>query len=290
MKRRAFSISARRTAPAALAWLILFVLAVLHGLPEAEAREGNLELRIQALESRMPDADGLASLERRLERLEAGGTTAGNSNAGAAQIVNELEETQRELREMRGQLEKMRYELDQLKESQKKLYLDVDNRITALEKRPVAAAPAGTAEGGTVAAGGDEAPAPPSKEEQQAYLDAFDLLKQGRYDDSIKAYEAFLEKYPKGEYADNAQYWLGEANYVNRNYDAAMTEFQRLVERYPKSDKVPGALLKVGYIHYERKDYTRARAVLQGLTQNFPNASAAGLAFERLERMDREGV
>lgn len=276
-----------------LAFLMTLALS-----PIAEAREGNLELRIQALESRMPDADKMSILEQRLQRIEAGGaaSTTGSASSGGiggTQIVNELEQTQTELRQLRGQIEEMRYELDQIKKSQKQQYLDLDKRITELEKRPVAPATGGTPGGGAAGSGdvmGPPKPQPPSEEEQQTYLAAFDLLKQGRYDDSITAYKAFLEKYPNGEYADNAQYWLGEANYVNRNFDASMQEFQRLVERYPQSDKVPGALLKVGYIQYERKDYNKARAVLQGLTANYPNSSAAGLAFERLERMDREGV
>lgn len=289
---RLISGQSRQRRVATLA-LILVSALLLSG--ELSAREGNLELRIKALESRMPDADNLERLESRIQRLEAGGTSTPRGSAPSGiEIANQLDEIQRDQRTMRGQLEELRYELDQMKDAQKKLYLDMDERLKKLEARPVAqTAPADTGAGGSdgAAAGGDDGtPQPPSQQEQDDYLAAFDLLKQGQYDKAISAYEQFLDKYPRGEYADNAQYWLGEANYVSRNFEQSMAEFQRLIERYPQSDKVPGALLKVGYIHYERKDYNKARAVLQGLTANFPNSSAAGLAFERLERMDVEGV
>ena len=46
-------------------------------------------------------------------------------------------------------------------------------------------------------------------------------------------------------FLDNAQYWLGEAYYVNHDYTNALAAFQRVVDKYPQSRKVPDALLKV---------------------------------------------
>ena len=62
--------------------------------------------------------------------------------------------------------------------------------------------------------------------------------------------------------ADNAQYWLGEAYYVNKSFPEALVAFQRVVDNYPQSRKLPDALLKIGYCNYELKDYSAARAAL----------------------------
>ena len=131
-------------------------------------------------------------------------------------------------------------------------------------------------------------PVDPAKE-QADYKSAFNLLKVGKYDEAIKAYTEFLRKYPTGQYAANAQYWLGEANYVRRQFPVAIQEFQKVVTLYPQSRKIPDAMLKIGYIHYEMKQSDDARRVLTELTQNYPGTTAARLAENRLQRMKLEG-
>jgi tol-pal system protein YbgF len=125
--------------------------------------------------------------------------------------------------------------------------------------------------------------------EKDAYRTAFDLLKQRRYDEAIRAFEGLLARYPDGEYADNARYWLGETNYVKRDYNAALTQFQRVLANYPLSPKVPSAMLKIGYIHYDQSDWQRARTTLQDVAKKYPDSTEARLAESRLDRMTREG-
>ena len=133
--------------------------------------------------------------------------------------------------------------------------------------------------------------APPVDRAQQqlAYQAAFDLLKEGRYPESITAFEQFLASYPAGAYSDNAQYWLGEARYVTRDFTAASRDFQLVLKQFPGSPKVPDAMLKLGYAQYELKDYATSRATLTELRQKYPSSTAARLAASRLERMAQEG-
>jgi tol-pal system protein YbgF len=133
--------------------------------------------------------------------------------------------------------------------------------------------------------------APPVDRAQQqlAYQAAFDLLKEGRYPESITAFEQFLASYPAGAYSDNAQYWLGEARYVTRDFTAASRDFQLVIKQFPGSPKVPDAMLKLGYAQYELKDYATSRATLTELRQKYPSSTAARLAASRLERMAQEG-
>ena len=121
--------------------------------------------------------------------------------------------------------------------------------------------------------------------EQQAYQAAFNLLKAGRYDQAAKSFRKFLAEYPTGKFADNAQYWLGESYYVTRNFDSALREFNTLVSGHPDSQKVTHALLKIGYIHDELGQKEKAREILTSLTTDYPQSTAAGLATKRLERM-----
>jgi tol-pal system protein YbgF len=88
--------------------------------------------------------------------------------------------------------------------------------------------------------------------------------------------------------ADNAQYWLGEAYYVNRTYSEAQIAFQRVVDKYPQSRKIPDALLKIGFCRYEMKLFDSAKAVLEQVVSQYPDSPSAKLARERLDKMAAE--
>ena len=120
-------------------------------------------------------------------------------------------------------------------------------------------------------------------------LRAFNLLKEGRYEQATNAFNTFLESFPSGQYADNAQYWLGEAYYVTRQFEPALKEFEALVDKYPSSSKLTHAKLKIGYIYDELGESAKAREILTALSTQHPKTTAARLARERLHQMKAKG-
>ena len=123
---------------------------------------------------------------------------------------------------------------------------------------------------------------------EAAYNSAFSLLKAGQYDESIAAFSAFLEQYPQSNYADNAQYWLGETYYVRREFELAIAEYQKLLKLYPASMKSSHAMLKIGYSYDELGETDQARAVLEDLRNHFAGSTAARLAEDRIQRIVAE--
>lgn len=115
------------------------------------------------------------------------------------------------------------------------------------------------------------------------YRAAVELVKAARYDAAIAALRAFIAKYPRHDYADNAQYWLGEAFYAQKDYAHALTEFRAVIEVYPRGNKVPDALLKVGYCYQAMGQGEKARAVLEQVVNLYPKSEPAMLAAKRLE-------
>ena len=206
------------------------------------------------------------------------------------QAIQSLRE---EISALREQVEQQAYELENMKQRQRNLYLDMDRRINNVEAGssnnaktvapvpPPGAGAAVTAAPATIPAGDADG--------QEAYSKAFALLKEGQYKASITAFEAFKKNYPNSKYADNAQYWLGEASYVSRDYKKALSEFQQLIAQYPDSTKNPGARLKIGYVYFELKNWSAAREALQQVITMYPDTSVAKKADERLQRMKREG-
>jgi tol-pal system protein YbgF len=122
--------------------------------------------------------------------------------------------------------------------------------------------------------------------EKQEYQQAYNELRNGHTNESIKQFNAYLDKYPTGVYANNAQYWLGEAHRVNQDNDAARKAFNNVIEKYPEGAKVPDALLKLGYIEMEQKNAAKAREYLTRVTTDYPKSPAALLAAKKLLKLD----
>jgi tol-pal system protein YbgF len=115
------------------------------------------------------------------------------------------------------------------------------------------------------------------------YRSAVELVKSGKHVEAIAALRAFLAHYPKHDYADNAQYWIGEAYYAQKDFTHALGEFRTVVEKYPRGNKVPDALLKVGYCYQALGQAEKAHAMLQQVVSLYPKTEPAALAAKRLE-------
>jgi tol-pal system protein YbgF len=135
------------------------------------------------------------------------------------------------------------------------------------------------------AGAGAGAPPADAAGEQATYDAAFAALKDGRYAESARRFQAFLDQYPNSGLAGNAYYWLGESYYVTQNYKIALKSFQTLLQRYPDSQKAPDALLKVGYSQYELKEWDQAEATLNQVVQMYPDTTVAHLAQGRLRAL-----
>jgi len=207
-----------------------------------------------------------AELEQRLERLERLA-----DNPALLELSRQVDALNAELRSLRGSMEELQFALDGAKEQQRAQYLDLDQRLRTVEESAsrLTAATAAVPE--------------------EAYQVAFEHLKAGRYADARREFEAFLAAHPDHDLAANAQYWLGEVAYVERDYETALAAFGRVLERYPGARKSPDALLKSGYCHYELKHLDRARAVLERVVRDYPGTPAATEASERLARMGAAG-
>ena len=237
------------------------------------------------------------SLEQRLERLERL-----MESQALVDMLMRLDSVEADTQTLRGDVESLNHDMDGIKQQQRDLYLDIDRRLRqvelAVKQRPVsttASAPQPPAGGvvppmpsAQIAASGVAPTADPAQE-RQTYQAAFSALKEGRYKDAIAAFEKFLAAYPTGDYTDNAQYWLGEANYVSRHFRAAEREFLKVLKQHPDSPKVADATLKLGYTYYELGDWEPARKTLAEAVARFPNSTVAKLAQNRLQKMRLEG-
>lgn len=264
------------------------------------------------------------SIQERLAKLEQ----QSGSDTNVGHLVIQIQQLQSQLAELQGQIEQQAHEISELKERQKVLYVDMDSRLTQVEqattgvetkpnelttdsavsdetasntaaqdngrtqvdeveiREPIdAGVTTETLSNDTLTADEDNS----DPQAQTRYQQAFNQLKQGRFSESARAFEDFIQSYPKHELTDNAYYWLGESYYVTRQYPLALAAFQNLEKQFPLSAKLPDALLKIGYTYHELEDYSQAETALTKVMNSFPNDSVARLAQNRLNLLKREG-
>lgn len=221
-------------------------------------------------------------------------------------LLEQITQLKREVSELRGFSEQQSHQMGLLTKRQRSLYQDVDRRMLELEagssSRGSVVNPSTTSNQGssglsTINSGSKASSSgvrlsdsvENTATEQAAYTKAFNLLKEGNYNQSITAFRAFLRVYGTGKYADNAQYWLGEANYATRDYKTALVEFKKIVTDYQDSPKRKDAELKIGFTYYELKDWDAAKRALNSVLSQYPDTTNARTAKQRLERLVREG-
>lgn len=120
------------------------------------------------------------------------------------------------------------------------------------------------------------------------YNQAYQLL-VSKPAEAVPLFRSFLANYPQHELAANAQYWLAEALYAQKDFDGASQEFMKVLKQYKDSPKSSGAALKLGYSFYELQQWEYARRTLEDTVRFFPDSSSSKLAEARLQKMKNEG-
>lgn len=206
-------------------------------------------------------------LEARLELLV-------QANAGNTARLAELST---KVSDLQGQARNSSADLEELKPA----FRDLKSSLDAAQKRADEKAPL-MATSRVVVVNREAVPGDVQSSEQDAYMKAYGLFSSNNYAAAIGAFEAFIKEHPRSEYAENAQYWIGECYYTQRDYPRALEAFTKVVEKYPQGKKVSDALLKVGFSQISLNEPDKARTTLETVVERFPRSPAAAKARERL--------
>ena len=228
--------------------------------------------------------------------------------------LSRIQEFSEEIRALRDQIEVLEFNLQDARKRQLQLYDDLDARLRKIERAslepvpniPVPETPATIQEPEATPSNSDTS----DSDEQitvsvvkepvveaidpeavsALYNDAFKDIKEGRYVDSIEKFQALIKDYPSSDLADDAVYWIAEANFVTKNTEEALQLLEFFVENYPQNRRTPDALLKTGVIYYEIGDYERARDYFTEVIDRYPASRVKFSAQRRLDKMNRDGL
>lgn len=255
--------------------------------------------------------------DQRMRRLEQ--QIANLQNSQSAAQVNSL---QGEVQSLRGQIESLNHELEKVRAQEKTKVADAErpdatassdvdtlNAAGASAKSPApavkktaskkpsphasetdelsgAAATTTLASNTTVSTPKDQ---PNVAEEQQIYQTAYDLIKAKKYDEAVTALQGMLKKYPAGQFASNAHYWLGELYGLMSKNDKALDEFTTVITKFPGSPRVSDAQLKVGLILAAQSKWSDAKKAFRTVINTYPGTASSRLASEQLKQIKLAG-
>lgn len=225
----------------------------------------------------------------------------GNRGAerSALDMMKKMEFLQQEVQELRGKVEEQNYQLQQLQEHQKKLYMDLDRRISQggpAKASGVSSTPLSLnddvqpAVSQTVA----EATAPQQAQgdiqaEENAYQSAYRLVQSKDYEGALSGFSSLIRSFPTGKYVPNSHYWMGEIYLTKGELDLAFASFDHVYRDYPQHPKAADSLLKLGYVEYTKGQWQRSNELLKQVKSQYPGSTSAQLADLRLDKMRQEG-
>lgn len=202
-------------------------------------------------------------------------------------MTGQIQQLSASLDETRGQLSKLS---DQVAQTQK--------IIQTINTQPSngAASPSGpngpngaTAPGSSGAGSAADAPAavapPPAPDPQTLYNSAYSDYTQGHYDLAIQGFQQYLQNYSDTDLASNAQFYVGDSYYNQKDYKNAIKQYDQCIQSYPKGNKAAAAYLKKGYALLALNQRTAGEHELSLLLRKYPSSHEADLAKERLHRL-----
>jgi tol-pal system protein YbgF len=147
---------------------------------------------------------------------------------------------------------------------------------------------------GAAAAGAPAVPAPapavtgpnalsPSRLYDLAWAD----YTAGNYDLAVEGFSGYVRSFPRSEFADNAQYYIGESYYQRGKLAEAVDAFGRVISTYPKSDVAGQAYYKRGLCYERLNQPERAREAYEYLVKTLGETDAGRLAKQRLDALNR---
>jgi tol-pal system protein YbgF len=227
---------------------------------DGEARRAILELR-QRVDSMQ------ATQQRSAEELRQ---DSEQLRRNLLDLQNQIELLRSEQAKLRGQNEQLLRDVADLQRRQKDIAQGVDERLSKFE--PV-----------KVTLDGQEFQADPS--EKRDFEAALAVFRSGKFAEASTAFASFVRQNPRSGYVPSSRFWLGNAQYAQRDYKEAIGNFKQLLTDAPTHARAPEAALSIANCQLELKDNRASRKTLEDLVRAYPQSEAAAAAKERLARL-----
>lgn len=117
------------------------------------------------------------------------------------------------------------------------------------------------------------------------YKAGVDRLQQGKSKEARAIFRQYLDRFPQGIEAADAQFFVGETYLAEKAWEAALAEYQSVFSTYKSSPRMPEALLRIGEVLTQQNDCDKAKAVYELLQREASKSPQATVAKDRVKKL-----
>lgn len=119
------------------------------------------------------------------------------------------------------------------------------------------------------------------------YNDAYNAYLNNNFDGAVTGFKTYLSRFPQGETAEGAYFYLGESLYLKGAWQESALAYANMLEKYPGSPRVPAARLKyaLALLRMPGNKKVEALKYLKSVVADFPQSQEAKSAKEEIEKL-----
>jgi tol-pal system protein YbgF len=222
----------------------------------------------------------MASLQKSVQDVQA------NSGTRLDTMSTQMQGLSDNLEEIKSRIGKLNQQLVDLQSSVQ----SIDARLAgggapspSTTSAPGGAAAVPPSSAPTSAVGSSAGGAAPSAD--TLYSNGLRDITSGKYDLANSEFQDYLKYYGDTDLASNAQFYLGEIAYAQKQYDRAVQEYDKVLNNYPKSFKLAPARYKKGMALLELGQKNSGVKELREVVKRFPGTEEERRARAKLKDM-----
>jgi tol-pal system protein YbgF len=216
----------------------------------------------------------MSSLQKSVQDVQA------NSGARLDTMSTQVQGLSDNLEEIKSRLGKLNQQLVDLQNSVQSL----DAKISGTTPAPAAGA-ANPASSTGASPSSSAVPTGPAPSADTLYSNGLRDITSGKYDLARSEFEDYLKYYAETDLASNAQFYLGEIFYKQKQYVDAVAAYDKVLTAYPKSFKLGPARLRKGMALIELGQKTAGIRELREVVKRFPGSDEDRLARGKLKEL-----
>jgi tol-pal system protein YbgF len=214
----------------------------------------------------------MGSLQKSVQDVQA------NSGARLDTMSTQVQGLSDNLEEIKSRLGKLNQQIVDLQNSVQ----SVDAKLSGAGTTPAPAT--GTASPTASTAGSSAMPAgAPSAD--TLYSNGLRDITSGKYDLARAEFQDYLKYYGDTDLASNAQFYLGEISFKQKQYGDAVTAYEKVLTNYPKSFKLAPARLRKGMALIELGQKTGAVHEFREVVKRYPGTEEDRQARAKLKEL-----
>jgi len=225
----------------------------------------------------------MASLQKSVQDVQA------NSGTRLDTMSTQMQGLSDNLEEIKSRIGKLNQQLVDLQSSVQ----SIDARLAgggapspSTTSAPGGAASVPSSSGSAPAsAGAGSSPGGAAPSADTLYSNGLRDITSGKYDLANSEFQDYLKYYGDTDLASNAQFYLGEIAYAQKQYDRAVQEYDKVLNNYPKSFKLAPARYKKGMALLELGQKTSGVKELREVVKRFPGTEEERRARAKLKDM-----